>query len=1536
MSASQINSSQSNAGREEMYRMLVENSHDIIYTLTADGVFTFVSPAWSALVGHPVEEVVGQSFQPFVHPDDIPVCMTWLQKVIESGQRQEGVEYRVRHTNGTWKWHTSSATPLKDASGAINGFYGIARDITSQKETQIAEKEFSAALAESTPAFLVTLNSDGTVRFMNQFMLAALGYSLDEVIGKDYIPLAAREDESAILMDAFRQTTQLREITLNDTHIVARDGHQILVEWRGKPILKSDGTFDYFLGLGLDVTGQKAAEIEVQHLASFIETANEAILSASVKGEVLSWNPAAERMFGYKREEIIGKSVIILSPMELREQSAGILKRLQSGENLPPTETKRVAKNGDIIDVLLSATPVKNSAGQMTSFSVVMSDITERNRTEEKTKESQRRLSLLVESSPMAIIEWNLNFEVVSWNPAAEQVFGYTAAEAMGKHARFIIPPEYHGLVDQVWQGLLAQTGGERSTNANTTKDGRVITCEWYNTPLVGEDGKVIGASSLVQDVTEQKQAEARLKQNETDLSSALRVAQMGYWEFDIPSQMFTFNDQYYSLLGIDARQIGGYQIGAQEFAQKYVHPDDAAIVGYSIQQAMEATDPNFQMQNESRNLRADGSVMWAAIWFRIEKDEQGRTTKLYGVTQNITKRKTTEEEMLQQSEKFRMVADFTYDWEYWLGTDNKYIYLSPSVKRITGYEVNAFMQNPDLFSEIVHPDDKKTFEGHIHDFHAEHSDAAGEVEVRIVTPDGKERWLSHLCQPVYDANGQWMGRRGSNRDITENKEAEEEMRRFQLMVQNSTDFINMSDMEGKMLFLNETGRKMVGVEDKDISNLVIFNIIPEDYLPVVQAQTLPALMEKGEWSGELRYRNVKTGNIIEVYASTYMLRDPKTNEPRYLVNISRDITENKRLELEVQQAFERRGYQVQISTEISQEIATASELPDLFARVVTLTKERLGYYHTQLLRYDAAQDAVALINGYGETGAKMLADGHKLPMGKGLIGTAAASGETVMRPNLADDPDWQPNPLLPETKGEIAVPIKLGDQILGVLDVQSSQAGALTEDDRLLLEGLCGQIAVAIHSTELLEELRDSRERYELSVAGSNDGLWDWDMSTNDVYFSPRWKEMIGYGEDELNNGFADFESLLHPEDHDYVMGHVNDYLTGKIPSYDMEFRFRHKDGSHRWILARGMMVRNAEGIPMRMAGSHTDITERRKTQEDMAERLEEVNRLYRAMSREGWKTYRETADIPEGFLFDQSGIKAIEEASMSDKPFANIPMKVLGGEIVGSLAVADDPQRPMSKEDLAFLQQVSDQVALALEGARLTAQTQSALAQTEKLSEAGLLFTRASDLQELVKIAAETLGIPQINRAILETFNYSADNEVDSMDIVANWWSGTGTEPTAVGARYSTQSLPMLQLFVTPTPIFIKDTMADERIDPISMQVVQKLNVRAVAVLPLFLAEKQLGVMLLEAENNHEFTQEQMRLFSAMGPQISTVLENRRQFERARQQAEREGMLNIISQKIQSATTVEAVLQIAARELGHALGAPMTIAQLSMKDRK
>ncbi len=150
------------------------------------------------------------------------------------------------------------------------------------------------------------------------------------------------------------------------------------------------------------------------------------------------------------------------------------------------------------------------------------------------------------------------------------------------------------------------------------------------------------------------------------------------------------------------------------------------------------------------------------------------------------------------------------------------------------------------------------------------------------------------------------------------------------------------------------------------------------------------------------------------------------------------------------------------------------------------------------------------------------------------------------------------------------------------------------------------GLLAIGMDITarmKAMDAVHQSEERYMLAVRGSNDGIWDWNLVNNSLYLSPRWKHMIGFEDDELPNEFSTFESLLHPDDKARVLAYVQKYLKGEIKQYEIEFRFRHKDGSYRWILARGDALRGKDGAPFRMAGSHTDITKRKQAEEELIE---------------------------------------------------------------------------------------------------------------------------------------------------------------------------------------------------------------------------------------------------------------------------------------------------------------------------------------------
>src|SRR5499433_324623 len=141
----------------------------------------------------------------------------------------------------------------------------------------------------------------------------------------------------------------------------------------------------------------------------------------------------------------------------------------------------------------------------------------------------------------------------------------------------------------------------------------------------------------------------------------------------------------------------------------------------------------------------------------------------------------------------------------------------------------------------------------------------------------------------------------------------------------------------------------------------------------------------------------------------------------------------------------------------------------------------------------------------------------------------------------------------------------------------------------------LHGHIEIALYKHRMEKRLKDSEERYVLATRGANDGLWDWDLKTNKIYFSPRWTSMLGYKDDEVRQNPKEWFTRLHPQDSARVKRQIALHIKGQSSHFESEYRILCKDGSYRWMLTRGLALRDSVGKAYRMAGSQTDITERK-----------------------------------------------------------------------------------------------------------------------------------------------------------------------------------------------------------------------------------------------------------------------------------------------------------------------------------------------------
>ena len=253
---------------------------------------------------------------------------------------------------------------------------------------------------------------------------------------------------------------------------------------------------------------------------SIIEQLNDTFYRTDNEGTIIMASPSAEQLLGYPLDELIGLNIDTLQiEKNAREKFLTALKQ-HDGEIID-YEAQLLRKDGMVIWTSTNAHFYTDDTGRTIGIEGTTRDITTKKINDEEIHASRQRLSFHIKQTPLGVIEWDTDFKVVEWNPAAEKIFAYTRNEVIGRHAAdIIIPAEYKEHIDNIWHSLLGKQGGQLSVNQNVNKQGETIWCEWHNTPLVDENMNVVGVASMIMDVTSRKLAEDVLARDHRQLQS--------------------------------------------------------------------------------------------------------------------------------------------------------------------------------------------------------------------------------------------------------------------------------------------------------------------------------------------------------------------------------------------------------------------------------------------------------------------------------------------------------------------------------------------------------------------------------------------------------------------------------------------------------------------------------------------------------------------------------------------------------------------------------------------------------------------------------------------------------------------------------------------------------------------------------------------------------------------------------------------------------------------------------------------------------
>ncbi len=754
--------------REREIRTVFDHMEDCYYRANNEGVIVWASPSTFRLLGVKSDaeaaEVSATKF--YARPEERQELLETLKRT----GRVTDYEVELRGTDGRIIVVSTNSTFWRDENGKVLGVEGIFRDITARRRIEEALREsegkYRSVIEQSSDNIYLADVETGKILEANPALQKTLGYSADELTQMTVFDFIDHAEED--VRDKIERASAGELSYLAERKYRRRDGSRLDVEVSvGKMMYRGKKTLCV---ISRDVTerrrAQRAIEENEAKYRTLVESAGEAIFTITRDGEFLFVNSIGADRLGLTPEQIIGKNMRDIFPLELGERQLATVQRIfDSGEG--ETVESVTSIRGSERRYRTSIQPIRDNSGKVVAALGIARDTTEIMLTRAELEQERDFVRSLLDTANSLIVCLDSEARITVFNRECERLTGYSRDEVLGRRwPELFLPPEarHDGLTD--FGHWVHEHPEDMYEGPLVTKSGEIRTILWSNSALFSSNMDGLTAIAVGQDITERKRAQEALQESERRYALATAAAKVGVWDYNIETGEFYVDPAI--TIGLGYRDHEKINNRSQWIQLIYEEDRESAIEAARAHIAGET--PEFV--HEHRFIAKDGSLRWMLARGHVIHSHDGKPVRMVGTDTDITERKEAEENLREAEERFGELVQTMSDGLGVIDERDKITYVNERFCEMLGYS------REELLGRVATTLSEPSHRGTAQDQFRKRSRGEREAyETVMVRSDGRRVNVIVSPAPLFDAEGEFRGSVAVFTDITERMQAEHLLR---------------------------------------------------------------------------------------------------------------------------------------------------------------------------------------------------------------------------------------------------------------------------------------------------------------------------------------------------------------------------------------------------------------------------------------------------------------------------------------------------------------------------------------------------------------------------------------------------------------------------------------------------------------------------------------------------------------------------------------------------------------------------------------